>query len=253
MDISTLDMATVIAAGILAGFINTLAGSGSAITIPLLIFMGLPAGVANGTNRVAVVLQSGMGTWSFAQKGRINWPMAWKISIPAVIGALLGAQIAVDLDERAMSIAIGAMLVLVFFIVVMKPKRWLVSSIDTDPELKWWLYPVFFLMGIYGGFIQAGAGIFWLAALVLGAGFDLINANGIKNWLSFFYNIFAVAIFIFNDQVDWTWGLLLAAGAMTGAWLAAKFATKDWAQVWVYRLLLIVIVVSAFRMFYRLF
>ncbi len=214
--------------------------------------MGLPAGVANATNRVSVVLQSGMGTWTFAQQGRINWPLAWKISIPAVAGALLGAQIAVDLNEQAMSIAIGAMLVLVFFIVIMRPKRWLVAADDTEPELKWWLYPVFFLMGVYGGFIQAGAGIFWLAALVLGAGFDLINANGIKNWLSFFYNIFAVALFIWNDQVNWTWGLLLAAGAMTGAWLAARFATKEWAQVWVYRLLLVVIVISASRMFLRL-
>ncbi len=253
MDISIADIALVIGAGILAGFINTLAGSGSAITIPLLVFMGLPAGVANATNRVSVVLQSGMGTWTFAKQGRIDWTMAWKISIPAVIGALLGAQIAVDLNERAMSIAIGAMLVLVFFIVIARPKRWLVASADTTPELKWWLYPVFFLMGVYGGFIQAGAGIFWLAALVLGAGFDLINANGIKNWLSFFYNVFAVALFIWNDQINWTWGLLLAVGAMTGAWLAARFATKDWAQVWVYRLLLVVIVVSAIRMFLRLF
>ena len=247
----------VIAAGFLAGFINTLAGSGSAITLPLLVFMGLPANVANGTNRIGVLVQTGVSTEQFHRGGYLNWREALILLAPTIVGGVLGAQIAVNLDERAMRLAIAGMLILTFFLIILKPKRWLVGRQEgaLQPNRQDWLrwtglLIAFFFIGLYGGFIQAGVGIFLLVGLVMGIGHDLIHANAIKSLLVLAFNAFAFFVFLYNGQVVWLLGIILALGNIVGAWSAVKFATKDWAQIWVYRLLLVVVVVSAARMLY---
>lgn len=240
----------VVGAGFLAGFINTLAGSGSAITLPLLIFMGLPANVANGTNRIGVLLQTTTSSWTFHREGVMPWRDAISLLIPAIMGGVTGAILAANLDEPNMRRAIGAMLVLTFFMLIINPKRWLVGRVEgaKQPGPKEWV--VFYFVGLYGGFIQAGVGIFMLVALVLGVGHDLIRANAIKALLVLALNIFAFVVFVYNGQVDWLLGFVLAIGNIVGARAAALMATKEWAQVWVYRLLLVVVVFSAARMFF---
>ena len=107
---------------------------------------------------------------------------------------------------------------------------------------------IFFLIGIYGGFIQAGVGIFLLAGLVLGAGFDIVRANAIKVFIVLCFTVPALAIFVLHNQVNWGWGLLLAIGNMTGAWVGTRFAARPGASVWVYRLFIGVVVYSAVRL-----
>ena len=240
----------VIGAGFLAGFINTLAGSGSAITLPLLIFMGLPANVANVTNRIGVLLQTTTSSWTFHREGVMPWRDAIPLMIPAIAGGVTGAILAANLDEPNMRRAIGAMLVLTFFIIIINPKRWLVGRPEgaKKPGPKEWI--MFFFIGLYGGFIQAGVGIFMLVGLVLGVGHDLVRANAIKALLVLSLNIFAFVVFVYNGQVDWLLGFVLATGNIVGARAAALMATKDWAQVWVYRVLVVVVVFSAARMFF---
>lgn len=240
----------VILAGFLAGFINTLAGSGSAITLPLLVFLGLPANVANGTNRIGVLLQTSVSTESFYRRGYLAWRQALTLLLPTIVGGVLGAQIAVNLDERAMRLAIAGMLIITFFLILLKPKRWLVGREEGTRKPGWKEWVLFFFIGLYGGFIQAGVGIFLLVGLVLAIGHDLIRANAIKALLVLTFNIFAFAVFLYHGQVAWFLGLVLAVGNIAGAWVAVRFATKEWAQIWVYRLLLVVVVVSAARMLY---
>ena len=240
----------VIVAGFLAGFINTLAGSGSAITLPLLVFLGLPATVANGTNRVGVLFQTTMSTTTYHRAGVMPWRDANSLLIPTVIGGIVGAVIAVDLNEQQMQLAIGAMLVLTFFLILLKPKRWLTGKPEGTKKPGWKEWVIFFFIGMYGGFIQAGVGILMLVGLVLGVGFNLMKANAIKSWLVLALNIFALAVFVYNGQVDWLLGFVLAIGNTAGGWVGARMVTKEWAQIWVYRLLLLIVVVSAVRMFY---
>ncbi len=240
----------VIGAGFLAGFINTLAGSGSAITLPLLVFLGLPANVANGTNRIGVLLQTGVSTESFHRQGYLHWREALTLLLPTIVGGVLGAQIAVNLNERAMRLAIAGMLILTFFLIILKPKRWLVGREEGARQPNWKDWILFFFIGVYGGFIQAGVGIFLLVGLVMAIGHDLIHANAIKALLVLAFNVFAFFVFLYNGQVAWLLGIILAVGNIVGAWAAVKFATKAWAQIWVYRLLLVVVVVSAARMLY---
>jgi uncharacterized membrane protein YfcA len=237
-----------ILAGIIAGFINTLAGSGSLVTLPLLIFMGLPATVANGTNRVAILLQNVVGLNSFRQKKMLDTRRVISLGIPAVVGSILGAQIAVSMNELIMRRVIGVIMVIMLFVILLRPKRWLIGGLQ---EINYRPTPfqilIFFIIGVYGGFIQAGVGIFLLAGLVLGVGYDLVRANAVKVGIILFFTIFALAVFVTNNQVDWTIGFILAIGNMTGAWIGAKVAIERGA-VWVRRLLIAVVIISALNL-----
>lgn len=236
----------IVLAGFIAGFINTLAGSGSLVTLPLMIYLGgLPATVANGTNRVAVLLQNVVSTGKFHKEKALDLRGTIWLGIPAAIGSLLGAQIAVNLDEVMMRRVIGVIMVLMLFVIILRPKQWLkgrLTNLEGRPTVLQFL--VFFIIGIYGGFIQAGVGIFLLSGLVLSVGYDLVRANAVKNGIVLFFTIFALIVFILNDQVDWVIGFVLAIGNMIGAWVGAKVAVEKGA-VWVRRLLIAVIVVSA--------
>lgn len=248
-----LMMALVLVAGFVAGVINTMAGSGSLITLPLLIFLGLPAGVANGTNRVAILFQTAVGVWKFHGAGQIELKSARWLLLPSVVGALLGAYLAVDLNERAMRMIIAGLMLVMFCVIAIRPKRWLQGARDHHHQgLTAVEVIVHFAIGFYGGFIQAGVGIFLLAGLVLASGYDLLRANALKLLIVLVFTAFALAVFAWHDMVDWYWGLILAAGNMAGALLGAKLALRGGAEL-LRKMLLTIIAISAAKMIYDLF
>ena len=209
----------VILVGIVAGFINTLAGSGSLLTLPLLMFLGLPANVANGTNRIAIFFQNIVGVGSFRQQKVFNYNEGIWLAIPATVGSFFGSMVAVHFNEQIMRLFIGGLLVFMFFVILLKPERWLkekAGKIDGRPQF--WRIIIFFFIGIYGGFIQAGVGFFLLAGLVLGVGTDLLKANALKLFITLVYTSVALIVFFINDLVDVKIGLILAVGNMIGAW-----------------------------------
>jgi len=218
----------IVVVGIISGFINTLAGSGSLLTLPLLIFVGLPANVANGTNRIAILLQSIVGVGSFKQKNVFEWKEGIWLTIPATIGAFIGAIVAVDLDEELMNKIIGGLMVFMFITILVNPEKWLkeqAGTIKAKPSVFQLI--IFFAIGFYGGFIQAGVGFFLLAGLVMSAGFDLLKANAIKIMIVLGFTIVALAVFIVNDQVNYLLGFILGIGSMLGAWIATHVAIKQ--------------------------
>lgn len=235
----------MIVASFIAGFINTLAGSGSLITLPLLIFLGLPANIANGTNRVGILLQSIVGVSSFRQQKVLDQRGGLILAIPAVLGSLLGAGLAIDLDAEIMRKAIGVLMVIMLGVILVKPKRWLEGRpgvTNGRPGLIQFL--IFFGIGVYGGFLQAGIGIILLAGLVLSAGYDLVRANAVKLLIVLCFTPFALAVFVIGGQVEWGIGIVMGIGSMLGAWVAARMAVKRGAT-FVRWLLIAVVVVSA--------
>lgn len=235
----------IVAAGFACGFINTIAGSGSLITLPLLIAIGLPANVANGTNRVAILLQNVVGVRRYHSQQVLDLKRGLLLAIPAILGAIIGAQVAAGLDESILRKTIGALMVIMLIILIVRPKRWLegkAGAIGEKPTILQYL--IFFAIGIYGGFIQIGVGLFLLAGLVLSAGYNLVWGNAVKLLIILSYTIFALAVFVFNDQVDWFVGLVLAVGNMAGAWVGTKTAVKRGAE-FVRWILIAVVVVSA--------
>lgn len=234
----------IVAAGFIAGFINTLAGSGSLVTLPVLIFLGLPATVANGTNRVGILLQNIVGLGGFHRHDMLDVKGTMILGLPAIAGSLVGAQIAVNLNETMMRRSIGLLMVVMLVVILIRPNRWLKGErthLDSWPG--WGRMLLFFAIGIYGGFIQAGVGIFLLAGLVLGIGYDLVRANAIKVGIVLLFTISALAVFLINGQVDLFIGLILAIGNMLGAWVATQTAAQKGAA-WVRRLLIAVVALA---------
>ena len=235
----------VIVAGFMAGFINTVAGSGSLITLPLLIALGLPAGVANGTNRVAILLQNVVGVSRFHGQKVLDVKRGLMLALPAAIGGIIGAQIAATLDEEILRRTIGVLMVIMFIILLVRPKRWLEGKAGVVGEKPTLLqYLIFFAIGVYGGFIQIGVGLFLLAGLVLSAGYNLVWANAVKLLIVLSFTIFALAVFVYNEQVNWLVGLVLAVGNMSGAWVATRVAVQRGAG-FVRWFLIAVVVISA--------
>jgi len=148
-----------IVGGLAAGVINTLAGNGSAITLTILTeVLGLPPNVANGSNRIGVLFQSWTGSYAFHQGGKLPLKRSLKFIIPSVIGALLGVWVAVTVSNEAFKEVFRYLMILLLFVILIKPKRWLRP---TDTEAKHsliWVIPVYLALGFYGGFIQMGMG-----------------------------------------------------------------------------------------------
>ena len=234
--------------GTTAGFINTFAGGGSMLVVPFLIFIGLPANVANATNRIAILLQNVVG--SFKQKKILDFKTDSKLLLPVALGSIAGAFIAVDINEEIFKKVIAGLLIIMFFMLLLNPDAWVKANADKAKMKSPWLRNViFFLLGIYGGFIQIGIGFFLLAGLVLGCGYDLLKANAIKLFIVLFYTIIALAIFIWNDLVDLKVGLILACGNMLGAWLGVRFSIK-WGAKYIRYFLLVVLVIVAARLLF---
>jgi uncharacterized membrane protein YfcA len=234
----------VVGVGIAAGIINTLAAGGSLLTLPVLMALGLPPNMANGTNRIAIFLQNVVGVGSFHQKKVMDFGSGFRVGIPAALGAVAGAFIAVNLNDEAMKLAIAGVMVVVFLLILLKPNRWIHSHEEHPPISYGWQVLVFFLIGIYGGFIQAGVGFFLLTGLVLGSGFELVKANALKLFVILLYTPVALLIFFLHGDVHLWMGLLLAAGNMTGAWIGTTMAVKRGAVFIRYFVLVAIIVAT---------
>ena len=239
----------LIGIGFTAGFINTLAGGGSLMSLPFLMFLGLPANVANGTLRIAILMQNLVGVSSFKQQKIFNFREGIWYSIPAALGAIIGASFAISINDEIMKYIIGTLLIFMFFFMIFKPNVWLKQKseiIKTKPSIIQII--VLFFIGLYGGFIQAGVGFFILAGLVLSAGFDLVKANAIKIFIVLIYTFFALSVFIFDGLVNYKFGFILAAGNMVGAFIGSRFAVS-WGPKFVRYILLIVLLFNALKIF----
>ncbi|MDX2431755.1 MAG: sulfite exporter TauE/SafE family protein, partial [Bacteroides sp.] len=148
----------IVAVGIVAGIVNTMAAGGSMLTLPVLMALGMPPNMANGTNRIAIFLQNIVGVSRFHKEKVMDFPSGFKVGIPAAIGAIAGAFIAVNLNDEIMKLAIAGVMVVVFLLILLKPNRW-INSHEPHPPIPYGLQVIiYFFVGVYGGFIQAGVG-----------------------------------------------------------------------------------------------
>jgi uncharacterized protein len=238
--------------GLVAGFINTTAGGGSMLALPLLMFTGLPANVANGTLRVAILFQNIVGVSTFRQKRILNFKTDYRLVLPALLGSVAGASVAVEINVALLEKIIAGLMVAMLILVVLKPSAWVAEKAgNLDPKPTVFQYFIFVLIGFYGGFIQMGVGFFLLAGLVLGCGYNLVKANAVKVFIVLVYTIFTIGIFMVYGQVNWLAGLILSAGNMAGAWLGVHFTVKGGAKYVRYVLIfaLIMVILNLFGVF----
>ena len=207
--------------GLVAGAINTIAGGGSLLTLPALIFLGLPAPVANGTNRVGVFIQSLTATLQFRREQALEVRGTVLPLVATVVGAAGGALLSVDLDETRLEQAIGVAMLVMLALLLFRPSQWLEPS-TKPPAPRGVQAAAFFLVGVYGGFLQAGVGFFLLAGLVWLARLELVPANGVKSLLILVFTLPAAVVFVLHDLIAWEAGISLAAGSALGGWLGAR-------------------------------
>lgn len=212
--------------GVAAGFVNTLAGGGSLLSLPMLMVLGLPADIANGTNRVSVVIQSASSAVAFDRSGRLDRGALVRIVAPTVFGALAGATVASYLPATLLKpLLVGALLV-VAVLLVYRPEA-LVPKIEAGeapraPHVAHLLGLVG--IGFYGGFVQAGVGILLLAYLGGVLRYDLVRGNAIKAVAVTAFTAVALVVFLLRGQVDWKTGLVFSVGTALGALLGVRFA-----------------------------
>lgn len=244
-----VEIITLIVAGLMVGFINTLAGGGSIISLSVLMMLGLPAPIANGTNRIAIAIQTATASASFRQQNVLPVNKSLLLAIPAIIGSLIGAWIAVDINEDILEKAIGVIMLVMLVFILYKPQKFIYGRAEiAEKPLTWKIYLIFFLIGIYGGFIHMGVGYFLLLGIVVGAGFDLVKGNAVKVFIVLLYTPFTIFVFLFNDLINWKYGLILAIGNVAGAFIASRLAVSK-GVVFVKWVIVIVVLITAADMF----
>ena len=236
-------------AGFIAGTLNSIAGGGSLLTLPLLIFVGLPPTVANATNRIAIFVGGIGATHSFGRRGLI--PGTWlKLALPpALLGVALGTWAAVHIGDVAFERILAVILVMAAAWMVWHPVEPPEQGDALPPtgKKRWLLAGGFFVLGIYSGFVQAGIGFLFLA-LLSWQGLDLIRSNALKAPLILAFTGSAIALFAFTGLLDWVAGFNLAAGQFFGAKLGVHLQVLK-GQAWVRNVLTVAIVVFAIRLF----
>lgn len=248
MEFNLLHVLLLFGAGIAAGFLNTVAFGGSLIALPVLIFLGLPTAVANGTNRIAIFCQNFSAIMGFRRKGVSDFGYSILLAIPAVIGAAIGALIAVDIRDTLFNLILAVVMITMLILTLLNPTQRLKDRIEsTAQRSKIIAMIVFFFIGIYGGFIQAGVGLLIITGLRLLTGMDLVRTNAIKVFVIFFYTVVALGIFIMNGKVNWYLGPTLAIGNACGAWLGSHWAVEK-GDKWIKVVLIVAVVAFAIRL-----
>jgi uncharacterized protein len=211
--------------GVAAGFVNVIAGGGSFLTLPLLMLLGgLPAAVANGTNRIAIFVQNLIAIRRFRIHGFRDVRQGLGLAVSAVVGSLLGSILAQDVPEKTFRLVLGGIMVLALLPVLRKPgAKERPAGVEElrHPRLQ---VPIFFLIGVFGGFIQAGTGYLIIAALSTLGGLSLVRTNSLKLVIIAAYIAPSILVFLVNGNVQWLPALILTCGCSIGGSLGASFA-----------------------------
>lgn len=243
----------LIGAGILTGFINVFAGGGSLITMPLLVLLGLPVSVANGTNKLGLIFGGAAGATSFIKRGEINFKEVLVIVPFSLIGVFIGTKLSIDISDSIYTMILSVVMVLVLIVILLKPQRFLKVG-DGSVSLKK-LIISFTLIGFYAGFIQIGMGYLVITSLSLATNYSLLKITAYKVVIAgFIFVSISASIFIFYGRVNFLYGILLGTGNALGAYIASNLAIKNGEKVFK-PILIISVVVMSIKLsgIYRLF
>jgi uncharacterized protein len=223
MELDLWKLILLFAAGIASGWINVLAGGGSILSVPIMVFLGLPGPVANGTNRIGIIAQNTMAVAGFFRKGFSDFKLSASLAACASVGAYFGANVGVKLEgvwfERTLALIMLGLLVIMMTGAGQKP-----AEEGGKPRNLILGHILFIGAGFWGGFIQIGVGLIQLPILNRVMGLDLVRANMHKVFVALVFSLVSLGVYAANVKIEWTLGLALAAGYAIGGWLGANAA-----------------------------
>jgi len=240
-----LHIGLILITGMIAGFLNTLGGGGSLLTMPMLIFLGLPVAEANGTNRIAIFIQNIVGVVNFRRKGFFYPKMGLLLGIPAILGSVFGARVAITISGELFEKILGVVMIIVLIIILTRPEKRFIKEIDSE---NWSIIRLiiailaFLGIGFYGGFMQAGVGFIIIVALTLITGMSLVKVNSLKVFIILIYTISSLLVFIINGKINFLLGSTLAIGNAIGAYAGSNFAVSK-GDKWI-RIFLIITILA---------
>jgi uncharacterized membrane protein YfcA len=253
MEVTLTNTIILFIVGIAVGFVNVIAGGGSLISIPVLIFMGFPPNIANATSRVGIFFQNVVAVGVYKNSGFKNDRFIYMLTASALIGSVIGTFMAVNVNAETFNIVLAVIMLLMFFLMILDPKKFHRNAAEqVDFKSRFFSILIFFFIGIYGGFLQAGTAILIMAVLNLVNNLNLVKVNYMKVFVVLAMNILSLIIFHFKGIIDWKYGLIMAAGTSIGGYYGTVFSIKK-GEVWIKRIVLATILAMAVKLLYEQF
>jgi uncharacterized protein len=234
----------LIAAGLACGLINTLASSGSAISLPVLLLFGLSPLEANATNRLSVLFGSLMALRTFQAKGDVDWRPGIEMVIPATLGSVAGVLAAEKISGRSMGLVITAAVMAALIVLVTKMKKVLERPPGGAPRITTLGMAALFGVGFWLGFIVLDGATYLMLVLILMFRYDLVHANALKALLGVTTTLVPIIIFANSGSIRWPEGLLMSVGSIAGGHLGARLTMHERAKVWIFRTLIAVLLLE---------
>jgi len=247
----TTEILISLVGGFLAGVVNTMAGFGSIISLAIYMdVLGIPGHIANATNRVNILASTSISSITFYKNGKLNLSKSKGIIVAVLCGALVGAYIATQLDADGFKKAFKYLLIPIFFLLLSNPKRFINPNYNTPPSSAVLTTILYFIIGIYAGFIQVGFGVIFLMVIIMLSKYNLITGNGLKVFIVAIYTIFILGLFHFNGMILWKAGIAIAIGQALGGYIAARNMSKlEGANRLAYYLLVLIVFVVILKNF----
>lgn len=240
----------IVAVGFVAAFLNTVGGGGSLFSVPILTFMGLPITTANATSRVAILFQNAFAVGGFRSKGvELPLPYSLYLGVSSMSGGLAGSMLASQINDEIFRKVFVVVMILSVVLIVFDPFKTGGKVEDYSPRARWIGFCLFFFIGIYGGFVQAGVGFLVIAVLGLVNHTPLVRANYIKVFSAVVYTLVSVIVFALQGKIVWLTGLILAIGHAMGGWYASRWSVNK-GEVWIKRIMIISIIGMAAKLWF---
>ncbi len=239
----------LILVGVAVSFINAIAGGGGILSFSIMLFLGMPASLANGSNRLGILLGSAGSTYTFHRQGNMQWRLGLRAAIPAALGSMLGAWLAVKLPERLFNPILAMIIISVVIATVKRQTKMKVKSEIEKPYLSnsFLALMAYAAVGFYGGFLQIGIGFIMMYVFGQFGRLNIFQINAIKAFTAFLYSLAAILFFAAASKINWPVAVLLAVGNLFGGILGSHWQVKK-GEKWVNRFLIIMGLVSASKL-----
>ncbi len=242
-----LNFFVILAVGMVGGFFNVFAGAGSLLTIPVLIFFGLPPHTAIATNRLGVTGSDIAGWYEFHVKKMIDYRAAVALAVPALIGAIGGAHLVLEIEQALLKKIIAVITLLVLAMVMLNPDTGITRRKEHNKAKYIFAVIASLAVGVYGGFYGAGAGTFLFYILIFCFGETFIESAGTHEPANLAFSLTAVVIFAINGVINYMWAIPLFIGSFSGAFLSAYYS-DNFSNVWLKKLFIAVVIIAVIKL-----